>query len=1194
MATNFIHLHVHSHFSLLDGAVTVKNLVQAAVDNGMPALALTDHGNLFGAVQFYKACKAAGIKPIIGMEAYIAPGSRHEKKKTAQSAFFHFILLARDEEGYRNLMKLSSKAYLEGYYYRPRIDKEILALHSKGLIGMSACLSSEINRAAVEGTEAEVRSQIESYRSLFDPGSFFLEIQRNGITEQERVLEKIPPLAKEYGIPLVATNDIHYLRRDDSRAQEVHLCINTGQTMDDSDRMRFSSDQFYFRSQPEMERVLGDFKEALENTVHVAEMCDLNLDFSKTHLPMFVIEAKGDAAAKAAPVDHNTYFRKLCEDGCRERYADFDSNATLKERLEYEMRVIEKMGYISYFLIVWDFIRYARENQIPVGPGRGSAAGSIVAYALRITNVDPLKYDLLFERFLNADRISMPDIDIDFCMDGRERVIEYVKRKYGEDRVCQIITFGTMAAKAVLRDVGRALNIPLSEVDIIAKKIPAGPKVSLEESLEKDKDLQKLRDGDVRLKELFDIALRLEGLNRHSSTHAAGVVISDAPLLETVPLQKNGDDITTQFTMEDLEAVGMLKMDFLGLRTLTILDKCVKLIEKSRGVKLDLDLLPLDDKTTYDLLCRGDAVAVFQLESKGMRDLLRRLKPDRFEDIIALLALYRPGPLEGGMVDTYVRRKHGEEPMVFEHPCLEPILRETNGVILYQEQVMRIANVMAGFSLNEADTLRKAMGKKKKEIMEKFKAKFVDGAAQQKIDRALATHIFDLIEFFAGYGFNKSHSTAYALVSFQTAYMKANYPTEFMAAVMSCEMSNTDTIVEYLEECRRMGIEILPPHVNHSEKGFSVPSLPDRSDPRRIWYGLEAVKGLGGKVVDAIIACRTKEGDFKSVFEICERVTEQALSKTVLELLVSCGALDCFGRRRSQVFAVIETALQRGNEARKDKKTGQATFFDLFGDSLKPKAAANGDGVATGKGSPSVGAANEDNEYPKVEEWSDAERLSREKKSLGFYLTGHPLLNWEGIVKKYGTHGLTDIPQLSDGTQVLVGVQISKLTKKISKKSGEPFWIAMVEDLKGSLEIFVTKDLHESSKDSLAEESLVFLKGSVKWRDTTPSLRVDSVIPFGEAPMKLTEDVSIVVPIDNGSAAEDLVFRLKGLLTSHRGRCPVYIVFKSSAGERAVLLVGNESFVTPNTEFLEAADSLVGKDRVFVNRMGRHRSLVGS
>jgi DNA polymerase-3 subunit alpha len=1166
---SFVHLHVHSHFSLLDGAVTIRQLVQAAVEYGMPALALTDHGNLFGAVQFYKACTAAGVKPILGIEAYVAPGSRLEKKRTAAGAFSHFILLARDEEGYRNLMKLSSMSYLEGYYYRPRIDREILGKHSRGLIGMSACLSSDINRAAVQGTEAELRAEIEAYRALFEPDCFFLEIQRNGLQEQERVLEKVPPLAREYGIPLVATNDIHYLKREDARAQEVHLCINTGQTMDDSDRMRFDSDQFYFRSRAEMERVLGDFPEALENTLRVAEMCNVELDQKTTHLPQFVIETKEPAAASAeaggGKPDLVAYFRELCEAGCRERYPDLDSRPAIRERLEHEMSVIEKMGYVSYFLIVWDFIRHARENGIPVGPGRGSAAGSIVAYSLRITNVDPLRYDLLFERFLNADRISMPDIDIDFCMEGREKVIEYVKRKYGEDRVCQIITFGTMAARAVLRDVGRALGVPLPEVDSIAKRIPAGPKVSLKESLDADADLRKLRDSDAKIRELFDISLRLEGLNRHSSTHAAGVVIGDAPLIETVPLQKSGDDITTQFGMDDLEAVGMLKMDFLGLRTLTIIDRALQLIAKSRGVKIDIDAIPLDDRATYDLLCRGDAVAVFQLESKGMRDLLRRLKPDRFEDIIALLALYRPGPLEGGMVDTYVQRKHGVEPMVFEHPILEPILRETNGVILYQEQVMRIANQMAGFSLNEADTLRKAMGKKKKEIMEKFKEKFVSGAAAKGIDRKLATHTFDLIEFFAGYGFNKSHSTAYALVSYQTAYLKANYPTEFMAAVMTCEMSNTDAIMEYLEESRRMGIEVLPPDINRSERGFTV-------EGQRIWYGLEAVKGMGSKVADAIIAEREAHGPFRSIFELAERVDGQAVNKTALETLIACGAFDPFGVRRSQLAEAVEGAIQRGSEARKDRRLGQATLFSLFGE--------NGGGNGGGPGP-------FEERYPDIPEWSESERLSREKKSLGFYLTGHPLLRWQGLVRKYATHSLADLSKLSDGTSVVIGAQIAKLTKKVSKRTGDPFWIALVEDLKSSLEVFVTQEQNEAAKDFLKEESLVFLKGTVRYRDTTASLRLDAILPLAEGPRQLTEDLSFVVPVDEGPAAEDLVFRLKDLFQRHRGATPVYLVFKNGAGERAVLQVGNDSFVAPDLDFLESADRICGLERVLVNRMGR-------
>ena len=1170
---SFVHLHVHSHFSLLDGVITVKDLVKAAAENEMPALALTDHGNLFGAVQFFRACKSAKVKPIVGMEAYIAPGSRFDKKRSPQGAYHHLILLARNEEGYRNLCRLSSLSYLEGYYYKPRIDKELLRQHSKGLIGMSACISSEINRAALQGDEAALRAQIESYKSLFEPDCFFLELQRNGLAEQERVIEKIPSLAKELGIPLVATNDIHYLRRDDARAQEVHLCINTGQSMDDSDRMRFNSDQFYFRSRLEMERVLGDFPDAIENTLRVAEMCRLELDFSGMHLPKFVIEEPSPGRAAEVPHRDSTgapaaapekdlvsFFRSLCEQGCRERYPD--QHPAVRERLEYEMGVIQAMGYVSYFLIVWDFIRFCRLNKIPVGPGRGSAAGSLVAYALRITNIDPLKYDLLFERFLNADRISMPDIDIDFCMEGRQRVIEYVKRRYGEDRVCQIITFGTMAARAVIRDVGRVLNIPLGEVDVIAKKIPAGPKVSLQDSLDADPDLGKLRESDARLKELFDISLRLEGLNRHASTHAAGVVIGDAPLIDTLPLYKTGDDITTQFTMEDLEAVGMLKMDFLGLRTLTAIDKCLHLIEKSRGISVDIESIPLDDGPTYDLLCRGETVAVFQLESKGMRDLLRRLRPDRFEDIIAVLALYRPGPLEGGMVDSYVQCKHGVESMSFAHPILEPLLKETNGVILYQEQVMRIANQMAGFSLNEADILRKAMGKKKKEMMETFKEKFVSGAVKKGIDERIATHTFDLIEVFAGYGFNKSHSTAYAMVSYQTAYLKANFPTEFMAAVMTCEMSNTDKIVEYLEESRKMGISILPPDVNKSDLMFAV-------EGPKIRYSLQAIKGIGSKVVEGLIEAREAEGQFRSIFDLCGRVDSQVLNKAVLESLISCGALDAFGHRRSQLMAVVENAIQRGNESRKDRRAGQTTLFDLFGET------------------PAQGPASSEEVYPELPEWSEAERLSREKKSLGFYLTGHPLLKWQGVMKKYGSHNLLAISTLSDGAPVVVGTQVTKLTKKVSKKSGDPFWMMLVEDLSASLEVFVDQAQYESAKEFLKEDSTVFLKGNVRYRGTTPSLRLEAIIPVEQVPQALTEDLSLVIPAENGPSTEDLLFRLKRLLQSHPGRCPVYLVFNGPGGDRAVLLVGEENFVAPNLEFLTELEELCGRSGIHVNRMSR-------
>ncbi|MGQ9589328.1 MAG: DNA polymerase III subunit alpha [Planctomycetota bacterium] len=1183
---SFVHLHVHSHYSLLDGAVTVKDLVRTAADYGMPALALTDHGNLFGAVQFFRACKAAGLKPIVGMEAYVAPAGRTERRRYAHGAFSHFVLLARDEEGYRNLMKLSSLSYLEGFYYKPRVDRELLGRFSRGLIGMSACLSSDINRTAVEGTERDLRAVVEAYRALFEPGCFFLEIQRNGLPEQERVVERIVPLAKELGITVVATNDVHYLRREDARAQEVHLCINTNHALDDSDRLRFSSDQFYFRSEAEMRRVFSDFPEAVDATCLVADLCRLEIDFTKKHLPLFTVDAGARApgppkaeeasaahpqAARAASDDLLVRtFRELCIRGARERYPDFDANPAAQERLAREMDVIERMGYVSYFLIVWDFIRYARENGIRVGPGRGSAAGSIVAYALRITNVDPLKYDLLFERFLNEDRVTMPDIDIDFCMIGREKVIEYVKRKYGEDRVCQIITFGTMAARAVLRDVGRALGVSLAEVDAIAKRIPAGPKVSLEDSLQADPDLIRLRDEDPRIRELFDVSLRLEGLARHASTHAAGVVISDAPLIETLPLYKDGANLTTQFTMEDLESVGMLKMDFLGLRTLTIIDLCLKLIEKSRGIRIDIDAIPLDDPATYQLLCRGDSIAVFQLESKGMRDLLRRLKPDRFEDVIAALALYRPGPLEGGMVESYVQRKHGLEPMVFEHPILEPILRETNGVILYQEQVMRIANQMAGFSLDEADTLRKAMGKKKREIMETYKEKFIAGAAGKGIDRAIASRVFDLIEFFAGYGFNKSHSTAYALVSYQTAYLKANYPTEFMASVLTWEHFDTDKLFEYIEEARRMGIRILPPDIQRSGKTFTV-------EGDAIRYGLEAVKGIGTKSVDGIIESREREGPYRSIYDFCARLDPQTINKGAIEALLGAGAFDSFGCRRSQIEAVLDQAIQRGQEERRDRKLGQKTLFDLL------DAAPEGADSSAGRS----GRSAVDEVYPDIPEWSEADLLQRERKSLGFYLTGHPLLRWKPLVLKYATHTLNEVDEVPEGTWMVIAVQVSKLTKKVSKRTGEPFWIATIEDLKASREVFIGADLYEEAKGSLEENSLVFVRGLVHLRGTSRDLKVESIVPFSEAPARLTRSLSIVIRANGDPAVEDLLFRLKGLILRHRGGCPVYLILEKPSKERVVIETGEDASVAPDLELIQAIEELCGEDTVLVNRNGR-------
>ncbi|MGE3965848.1 MAG: DNA polymerase III subunit alpha, partial [Planctomycetota bacterium] len=841
-ATRYVHLHVHSHYSLLDGVIPLPVLVEAAKDRGMKALALTDHGNLFGMVDFHSQCKKHGIKPITGMEAYITAGSRHDRKQDLRGEnFFHLVLLAQNETGYRNLLRLSSLAYIDGFYYKPRIDHEILEQHAEGLIGLSACLSGEVNRALLHGDDTRAREAVLRYQRIFGPGRFFLEIQDHGLSEQRRILEKVPPLAAELGIPLVATNDIHYLEQKDARAQEVHLCINTGTTLEDDDRLRMETDQFYFRTADEMARVFGDWPEAVTNADEIAAMCDFELELGVSHLPIFHVAGIPDAAHAKAPADlerdNLELFRELVREGFERLYPS--ASADVEKRLAYEMGVIEKTGFVSYFLIVWDFIRHAREIGVPVGPGRGSAVGSLVSYCLGITTLCPIRYDLIFERFLNSDRISMPDIDIDFCMEGREKVIEYVRQKYGKDRVCQIITFGTMAARAVIRDVGRAMAIPLKEVDAIAKKIPETLGIKLQQAIELEPELAELAK-DPRYHDYFEVALRLEGLNRHASTHAAGVVIGDRPLTELVPLYRNGEEITTQYSMEHLEAIGLLKMDFLGLKTLTIIDRAVKIIREETGLVLDLDHLALDDTPTYELLARGETKGIFQLESSGMRELLRRMSPDRFDDLIAILALYRPGPLGSGMDKIYVERKHGREAVEYLHPALAPILSESQGVILYQEQVMRIAHDLAGFTMNEADSLRKAMGKKRPEILAKFRAKFLDGAEANGIARKIALEIFEQIEHFAKYGFNKSHSTAYALITYRTAYLKANHPAAFMAAVLSCEISTVDRVVDYLNETRRKDLKVHPPALNQSGRNFTVRG-------GDIHYGLIAVKGVGEK-----------------------------------------------------------------------------------------------------------------------------------------------------------------------------------------------------------------------------------------------------------------------------------------------------------------------------------------------------------
>ncbi len=1150
VADRYCHLHVHSHFSLLDGVNTIPNMVRLAKDQGMKALALTDHGNMYGAIEFQQTCLQEGIKPIVGMEAYITDGSRHDRKREGgRQPHFHLVLLAKNEIGYRNLCKLSSLAYMEGFYYKPRIDHEILKSHSEGLIATSACLAGEVNRALLHGEAEKAESCARRYIEIFEPGHFFMELQDHGLSEQKRIIDRAPDLARKLGVPIIVTNDVHYLTRQHARAQEVHLCINTGKQIDDTDRMTFESNEFYFKSGSEMEQLFGDYPEYLTNTDEIAAMVDLDLETDKMFLPVFF---EGDQApsfdensSQKAEEENLVRFRQLVEDGFNKLYPDPPEGS--RERLNYEIDVITQMGFVSYFLITWDFCRYARENDIPVGPGRGSAVGSIVSYCLGITNLCPLKYDLIFERFLNSDRISLPDIDIDFCVDGRDKVIEYVQQKYGEDRVCQIVTFGTMAAKAVLRDVGRVLNIPLSEVDQLAKKVPDRPGIKLQEAFDSEPELAKAT-RDPRYQELFEVAQKLEGLNRHCSTHAAGVVIADRPLTELIPLSRNGDDIVTQFPMEILEKIGLLKVDFLGLRYLTILDRAVSLVEQSQGQKLNLDQLPLDDEATFQLFCQGDTHGIFQLESSGMRELLRNLQPDCFGDIIAVLALYRPGPLGSGMHKLYCDRKHGREKVEYLHPSLEELLSDTNGVILYQEQVMRIANKLAGFSMNDADNLRKAMGKKKIELMEKFRDQFITGAEKNsQVPQKTSTAVFEQIEQFAKYGFNKSHSTAYALISYQTAYLKANHPEAFMAAVMSCYISTVDTMVTYLDECKHMGIEVIPPNVNFSKSNFSLSG-------DQIVYGLVALKGVGEKVIDQIIKERDKNGPFSSLYDLTTRVKPELINKTVLEQLVNGGAFDALGQSRSTMVAAIGDALEEGKRVHAEKQAGQ---LSLFGSGSEPKAEEN---------------------WPQVPEWSEGEILTREKSALGFYLSGHPLERRETELSPLRTHLISELESQHDGKPVTLATMVSKVRKTQTRK-GDPMAIVTLEDRSGSIEaVFFPKTYLANSADLVVDEILIvqgvaeIATGDEGVRSEN-QIKVNRAFTITSAASELAQQIGISFPSD---VSEKMLYQTREIMDRFPGKIPVTLIFDRLDDHSWRIPCGDLKGVSGNGSFLEEIRNLLG------------------
>lgn len=1035
--SNFVHLHVHTQYSLLDGAAEISRLLGKVKEFDMPAVAVTDHGVMYGCLKFYQQAMEAGVKPILGCEIYVAPRRLTDKVAKVDDNLYHLVLLAENNCGYRNLLKLVSIAHLEGFYYKPRVDLETLRQHAEGLIALSACLNGVIARPILENRIEEAKRSILTYQEIFGKDNFYVELQYQQLAEQRNVNRVLAELAGECGAPLVATNDVHYLNREDATVHDVLLCIQTGKTVDDTNRLKFSTPEFYLKSQSEMENCLSNYPEALANTVKIAERCDVRLELGKFHMPAYQIP------------DNTTpelYLEELCRQEIKTRGLTWDSGR--ENRLRHELNVINQMGFPGYFLIVRDFVNYAKENQIMVGPGRGSAAGSLVAYLLGITNLDPIEYGLLFERFLNPERISMPDIDIDFCYERRGEVISYVRRRFGAERVAQIITFGTMAARAAIRDVGRVLGLPYGEVDRVAKMVPHELGISIAEARQHSEELNSYSKTHPKIDYLLSIAEKIEGFPRHASTHAAGVVISGEPLTTYLPLARsNEDEIITQFTMEDVESLGLLKMDFLGLRTLTVLRDTMVLIRRNRGVEIDLDRIPLNDTATYQELQAGHALGMFQLESGGIRRVLVRLKPDQIGDLTALMALYRPGPLGSGMIDDYIKARHGQKSVSYLHPLLEPILKETYGVILYQEQVMRIASEIGGFSLGEADLVRRAMGKKKPEVLMGMRERFINGALIKGVSIEIAAAIFDLMEYFSGYGFNKSHSAAYALVSYQTAYFKVNYPQEFMAALLTSVMGNSDKIGLYIEECRRMGLSIYPPDVN-----LSMASFTPEGDGIR--FGMLSIKNIGIGAIEKIIESR-KTGKYLSLVDFCQRVNSQLVNKRVAESLIKAGALDCAGSGRKQMLNALDRILER--TGKRNYATNQLSLIDPDQIEVEPMEI----------------------QMVVVEEFYQNELLQMEKEYLGIFISGHPLDEWRNKFLQNGVTPMAELEEEPDGNEVLIGGVISSW-RVITTKNGSSMAGCRIEDWTGTVETIIFPRLYAEIKDGYQPDRVVVIKGRLE------------------------------------------------------------------------------------------------------------------
>ena len=1156
----FVHLHVHTDYSLLDGACEVSELLDEASRQKMPAVAITDHGNLFAAANFFYEASKRDVKPIIGCEVYLAKGSRHERgEKSAPNpdrdemevgtrGTNHLVLLCESLEGYHNLIKLVSAGFLEGFYYKPRIDYDLLAKHSKGLIALSACLRGPVTESVVEQKYEQARENAYRLRDLFGKGNFFLEIQDQGLEVEKGVNRDLVRLSKETGIPLVATNDCHYLHHSDAHAQEVLLCIQTGKTMSNDHRMKFATDQFYFKTAQEMAQVFREVPDALSRTVDIAARCNVKIDRIPNALPEFKVPAGHtpgsyfEQVAREGFAKRVPYLERLAQQGTlRNPLAEYE------RRLTSEIEMIKKMRYEGYFLIVWDFIHYARAQEVPVGPGRGSAAGSLVSYALRITDVDPLQYNLLFERFLNPERVSMPDIDIDFCMRRRGELIEYVTQKYGRENVSQIITFGTMAAKAAVKDVGRAMDIPYSEVDRLAKLIPTTLGIELENALLESPQLKAAVDGDERLKDLMAVALRLEGLARHASTHAAGVVISPQPLTELVPVYKtNRDEITTQYDMNALERIGLLKMDFLGLTTLTVLHDTVKSVQQNRGVQLDMDNLLLDDEATYKLFARGETTAIFQFESHGMRDILRRYQPTRIEDLTALNALYRPGPIQGGMIDDFINRKHGKTKVSYELPQLQSILEETYGVILYQEQVMQIANHLASFSLGEADLLRRAMGKKKKEEMAAQRAKFLAGCDRNKIAEKKAVRIFDLMEEFAGYGFNKSHSCAYALLAYHTAYLKTHYPVEFIAALLTSETGNTEKAVKYINEARGMGISILPPDVNESDLYFTPVG-------DSIRFGLAAIKNVGEPTAKAIRDSRVAQGEFKSLYDFCERIEPRFLNKRVFESLIKSGAMDSLGAREAMIASVDDAvaALQR---AARSKESGQHGLF-FGGNTPEPKVHF---------------------ELRDAAPWSEEERLASEYAMLGFYVSGHPLERYIARLKELGVLSLDEIEGQRNGKEITVSGLIVG-TRPMRSKKGARWAIFTLQDMTGVQELLAFPESFARLENLLKPGVPLVLKVKIQIEEAGTRLSLQEARKVEDVAGRITPS-EFRLRLNLQGLSDVALQQLQELFASAPG--PSTVVFEVFAQDGSDAVVQSQKKIRVSPEFLAAVQRVCGEDSV--------------